>query len=206
MRANFVYFGKCSATDIFDDIPIPHTTFSPKYNNIGDELCLCLLGYDKKKQRYAQCPKILYPVGQGGKAHSNIFRAPALVKLLSVTLHGQSSLQSNKPTKTTNGDLWEVTSISAGAIASAATVAQYLLSHDTSFTMQGDKTHIYYKKDCKFYICMIESTLTFDSTIKTFEYYNENLFSVKKNHLGFMADGRNNSDDLDAEEDILHAL
>ncbi|KAK0478069.1 hypothetical protein EDD18DRAFT_1114312 [Armillaria luteobubalina] len=205
-RANFVYFGKRSATDIFDDIPIPYTTFSPKYNRVGDELCLRLLGYDKKKQRYAQCPEILYPVGQGGKAHSNIFRAPALVKLLSVTLHGQSSLQSNKPTKTTNGDLWEVTSILAGAIASAATVARYLLSHDTSFTTQGDKTHISYEKDCEFYIRMIESTLTFDSTIKTFEYYNENLFLAKKNHLGFMADGGNNSDDSDAEEDILRAL
>ncbi|KAK0475953.1 hypothetical protein EDD18DRAFT_1115680 [Armillaria luteobubalina] len=181
-RANFVYFGKHSATDIFDDIPIPYMTFSPKYNRVGDELCLCLLGYDKKK-------------------HLN-----DVFQLLSVALHGQLSLQSNKPTKTTNGDLWEVTSILAGAIASAATVAQYLLSHDTSFTMQGNKTHISYEKDCEFYICMIESTLTFDSTIKTFEYYNENLFSTKKNHLGFMADGRNNSDDSDAEEDILHAL
>ncbi|KAK0187156.1 hypothetical protein F5146DRAFT_1004105 [Armillaria mellea] len=174
-RANFVYFGKQSATDIFNDIPIPHTTFNSKYNHIGDELCLHLLGYNKKKERYAQCPKIFYPVGQGGKAHSNIFQAPALVKLLSVTLHGQSSLQSNKTMKTTNGDLWEATTISAGAIASAATV-------------------------------MIESTLTFKSTIKTFEYFNQNLFSSKKNHLGFMADAGKESDDLDVEEDILCAL
>ncbi|KAK0482932.1 hypothetical protein EDD18DRAFT_1362349 [Armillaria luteobubalina] len=181
MRANFVYFGKCSATDIFDNIPIPHTTFSPKYNCVGDELCLHLLGYNKKKQRYVQCPEILYP------CH---FTWPVITK----------------PTKTTNGDLWEVTSILAGAIASAATVARYLLSHDISFTMQGDKTHISYEKDCEFYICMIESTLTFNSTIKMFEYCNENLFSAKKNHLGFMADGGNNSDDSDGEEDILHAL
>ncbi|KAK0187464.1 hypothetical protein F5146DRAFT_1004368 [Armillaria mellea] len=174
-RANFIYFGKQSATDIFNDIPIPHTTFNSKYNCVGDELCLHLLGYDKKKERYAQCPEIFYPVGQGGKAHSNIFQAPALVKLLSITLHGQSSLQSNKTMKTTNGDLWEATTISAGAIASAATV-------------------------------MIKSTLTFESTIKTFEYFNQNLFLSKKNHLGFMADAGKESDDLDVEEDILHAL
>ncbi|PBK68552.1 hypothetical protein ARMSODRAFT_975947 [Armillaria solidipes] len=205
-RANLVYFGKRSATDIFNDIPVPYTTFSSKYNRVGDELCLRLLGYDKKKQRYAQCPEILYPVGQGGKAQSNIFQAPALVKLLSVTLYGQSSLQSNKTTKTTNGDLWEATSISAGAIACAATVARYLLSHDTSFTTQGDKTHIPYENDCEFYIRMIESTLTFQSTIKTFKYFNQNLFSAKKHHLGFMADAGKESDDSDVEEDILRAL
>ncbi|KAK0229279.1 hypothetical protein EDD85DRAFT_957676 [Armillaria nabsnona] len=203
-RANLVYFAKHLATDIFNDIPISYTTFASKYNHVGDELCLRLLGYNKKKQRYAQCPEILYPIGQGGKAQSNIFQAPAL--LLSITLYGQSSLQSNKTTKTTNGDLWEATSISAGAIACAATVARYLLSYDTSFTMQGDKTHIPYQNDCEFYIQMIESMLTFQSTIKTFEYFNQNLFLAKKHHLGFMADAGKESDDSDVEEDILHAL
>ncbi len=80
-RANLIYYAKRSATDIFNDIPIPYATFGSKYNRVGDELCLRLLGYDKKKQRYAQCPEILYPVGQGGKADSNVFQAPALIKV-----------------------------------------------------------------------------------------------------------------------------
>ncbi len=80
-RANLVYYAKHSATDIFNNIPIPYSTFGSQYNRIGDELCLHLLGYDKKKQRYAQCPEILYPIGQGGKADSNVFQALALVKV-----------------------------------------------------------------------------------------------------------------------------
>ncbi len=71
--------------------------------------------------------------------------------------------------------------------------------------MRGDKTHIPYEKDCKFYIRMIESTLTFRSTIKTLEYFNQKLFSAKGHDLGFMADAGEESDHSD-EDDIMRAL
>lgn len=52
---------------------------------------------------------------------------------------------------------------------------------------------------------MIESTLTFRSTIKTLEYFNQKLFSAKGRDLGFMADAGEESDHSD-EDDIMRAL
>ncbi|KAK0486445.1 hypothetical protein IW261DRAFT_1416225 [Armillaria novae-zelandiae] len=121
LRSTSVFNMKKSANIIFEGI-VPITAFANGHDQSTDQLCLTLLGYDSIRQRYAQCPKLLFPPGQGHKHGPALFRSPALVKVLSHVLLGPSSLTTGKKTRSMNAILWEKTAITPGAIAYAAVV------------------------------------------------------------------------------------
>ncbi|KAK0492848.1 hypothetical protein EDD18DRAFT_1108460 [Armillaria luteobubalina] len=79
LRSTSVFNMKKSANIIFEGI-IPITAFANGHDQSTDQLCLTLLGYDSIRQRYAQCPKLLFPPGQGRKQGPALFRSPTLVK------------------------------------------------------------------------------------------------------------------------------
>ncbi len=81
LRSMLMHNLKKNTFRIFDDIPVPYQTFLPSASRGADDLCLSLLGYDKIKQKYKQCPKILYPVGEGDEVSSWLFQSPAMIKV-----------------------------------------------------------------------------------------------------------------------------
>ncbi|KAK0432090.1 hypothetical protein EV421DRAFT_1911286 [Armillaria borealis] len=176
LRSTLMHNIKKNTFWIFDDIPVPHQTFLPSASQGTDDLCLSLLGYNNIKNKYKQCPKILYPIGEGDEASSQLFQSPAMIKVLSIILYGASSLQAGKPTRSTNGRIWQMDAITPGAIACAAVIVRYLLSADGTFQKEGDKSGIPYSYDINYYIQIIELTATLTSTKCTLNFYNQNLF------------------------------
>ncbi|SJL09157.1 uncharacterized protein ARMOST_12533 [Armillaria ostoyae] len=205
LRSTLMHNIKKNTFWIFDDIPVPHQTFLPSASRGTDDLCLSLLGYDKIKNKYKQCPKILYPIGEGDEASSQLFQLPAMIKVLSIILYGASSLQAGKPTRSTNGRIWQMDAITPGAIACAAIIVRYLLSADGTFQKEGDKSSIPYSYDLDYYIRIIESTAMLTSTKRTLNFYNQNLFSRKKIGAGPVISATEKESDSE-EEEILRAL
>ncbi|KAK0501934.1 hypothetical protein EDD18DRAFT_1100437 [Armillaria luteobubalina] len=204
LRSTSVFNMKKSANIIFEGI-VPITAFANGHDQSTDQLCLTLLGYDSIRQRYAQCPKLLFPPGQGRKQGPALFRSPTLVKVLSHVLLGPSSLTTGKKTRSTNAVLWEKTAITPGAIAYATVIARYLLSRDNTFTEIGESTKIPYAADCRFYIRTIEATLSLSSTKRTLEFFNKNLFLPKRNMRGLAIASLQEASD-EEEEAIVRGL
>ncbi len=72
---------KKNTYQIFDNIPVPYQTFLPLASWGADDLCLSLLRYDKVKQKYKQCPKVLYPIGEGNELSGGLFQSLAMIKV-----------------------------------------------------------------------------------------------------------------------------
>ncbi|KAK0503766.1 hypothetical protein EDD18DRAFT_1099090 [Armillaria luteobubalina] len=182
---------KKSANIIFEGI-VPITAFTNGHDQSTGQLCLTLLGYDSIRQRYAQCPELLFPPGQGCKQGPALFWSPTLVKVLSHILLGPSSLTTGKKTQLTNAVLWEKTAITPGAIAYAAVIIR-------------ESTKIPYAADCWFYIRTIEAMLSFSSTKRTLEFFNKNLFFPKRNMRGLAIASLQEASD-EEEEAIVRGL
>ncbi|KAK0481053.1 hypothetical protein EDD18DRAFT_1363281 [Armillaria luteobubalina] len=195
---------KKSANIIFEGI-VPITAFANGHDQSTDQLWLTLLGYDSIRQRYAQCPELLFPPGQGCKQGPALFQSPTLVKVLSHVLLGPSSLTTGKKTRSMNAILWEKTVITPGAIAYATVVAQYLLSRDNTFAEIGESTKIPYAANCRFYIRTIEATLSLSSTKRTLEFFDKNLFLPKRNMRGLAITSLQEASD-EEEEAIVRGL
>ncbi|KAK0494334.1 hypothetical protein EDD18DRAFT_1107359 [Armillaria luteobubalina] len=204
LRSTSVFNMKKSANIIFEGI-VPITAFANGHDQSTNQLCLTLLGYDSIRQRYAQCPKLLFPPGQGRKQGPALFQSPTLVKVLSHILLGPSSLTTGKKTRLTNAILWEKTVITPGAIAYATIIAQYLLSRDNTFAEIGESTKIPYAADCRFYIRTIEAMLSLSSTKRTLEFFNKNLFLPKRNMRGLAIASLQEASD-EEEEAIVRGL
>ncbi|KAK0463039.1 uncharacterized protein EV420DRAFT_1639124 [Desarmillaria tabescens] len=205
LRSTMMHHIRQSASTIFEDIPVPHTVFHPGYAQGSNELCLSLLGYDEVRQRYKQCPKVLYPVGEGDEASVSLFRSPAMVKVLSLILYGLSSLRAGKMIRSTNGTLWKIFAITPGTIACAAIILCYLLTSDGNFLEEGDKTGIPYSQDCDYYIRIIETTISLPSTQRTIDFFNQNLFTRRRTGAGLVISEAGKDSDSE-EEEILRAL
>ncbi|KAK0496570.1 hypothetical protein EDD18DRAFT_1105676 [Armillaria luteobubalina] len=204
LQSTSVFNMKKSANIIFEGI-IPITAFANGHDQSTDQLCLTLLGYDSIRQRYVQCPELLFPPGQGHKQGPALFWSPTLVKVLSHILLGPSSLTTGKKTRSMNAILWEKTVITPGAIAYATVVARYLLSRDNMFTEIGESTKIPYAADCQFYIRTIEATLSLSSTKRTLEFFDKNLFLPKRNMRGLAVASLQEASD-EEEEAIVRGL
>ncbi|KAK0492431.1 hypothetical protein EDD18DRAFT_1357687 [Armillaria luteobubalina] len=204
LRSTSVFNMKKSANIIFEGI-VPITAFTNGHDQSTDQLCLTLLGYDSIRQRYAQCPELLFPPGQGRKQGPALFWSPTLVKVLSHVLLGPSSLTTGKKTRSTNAVLWEKTVITPGAIAYAAVIARYLLSRDNTFAEIGESTKIPYAANCQFYIRTIEATLSLSLTKRTLEFFNKNLFLPKRNMRGLAIASLQEASD-EEEEAIVRGL
>ncbi|KAK0186800.1 hypothetical protein F5146DRAFT_1143190 [Armillaria mellea] len=152
VRSLVIHLTKLKAHAIFNDIPVSPDILNSAHRQATSNWCLCLLGYDMARTRYKQCPELLYPIGEGDAASQCLFYSPTMVKILSVALHGASSITTGKPTKSTNDELWKVMEITAGRIAFAAIVVHFLLSADRSFVPMRERTKIPYSWDFEFYI------------------------------------------------------
>ncbi|KAK0497933.1 hypothetical protein EDD18DRAFT_1104434 [Armillaria luteobubalina] len=97
LRSTSVFNMKKSANIIFEGI-VPITAFANGHDQSTDQLCLTLLGYDSIRQRYAQCPELLFPPGQGRKQGPALFQSPTLVKFYIRTIEAMLSLSSTKRT------------------------------------------------------------------------------------------------------------
>ncbi|PBK90311.1 hypothetical protein ARMGADRAFT_1083166 [Armillaria gallica] len=122
LQSTLMHNLKKNTFQIFDDIPVPYQTFLPSASQGANDLCLSLLGYNKVKQKYKQCPKILYPIGEGDEASGQLFQSLAMIKVLSIILYGASSLQAGKPTRSTNSHIWQMDAITPDTIACAVII------------------------------------------------------------------------------------
>ncbi|CAL1715614.1 unnamed protein product [Somion occarium] len=92
--------------------------------------------------------------------NTTLFRSEFLVKILKVVLFGPSALTNLKAAKPqTNGQLWEVDSVTPGAIAFAAIMARFLISPDHEMSEVGGTSRIPWREDFDEYRALIGTLL-----------------------------------------------
>ncbi|KAK0493667.1 hypothetical protein EDD18DRAFT_1356656 [Armillaria luteobubalina] len=199
LRSTSVFNMKKSANIIFEGI-VPITAFANGHDQSTDQLCLTLLGYDSIRQRYAQCPELLFPPGQGRKQGPALFRSPTLVKVLSHILLGPSSLTTGK-----KNPIDEHRSLGENCDHPWGNCICHCCRKDNTFAEIGESTKIPYAADCQFYIRTIEATLSLSSTKRTLEFFDKNLFLPKRNMRGLAIASLQEASD-EEEEAIVRGL
>ncbi|KAF8523995.1 hypothetical protein JB92DRAFT_2827153 [Gautieria morchelliformis] len=102
---------------------------------------------------YTPFTPILYQDGQCDVNH--VFLNKALFDVFNVIIRGPSALDHEPGVRSgsmTMDVIWELTEVTPGAIAAAATFARFALSHDGAFQCQGAATKINYEGDFNIYL------------------------------------------------------
>jgi len=136
-----------------------------------------MVGWDEEKNAYTSCVPLLYSEGDGPR-RERAFRSEVLMRALRVILFGPSSLNEGNTTSTreTYGKLWGVKAVTAGAMATAATVVRWALSADKELCEFGGATSIKYDEFFQSTKKVAAALNSFPEGKETIKQWNEFVF------------------------------
>ncbi|KAA1475266.1 hypothetical protein DENSPDRAFT_825707 [Dentipellis sp. KUC8613] len=151
------------------------------------------------REYYKAMAPILYDGYEGEHDPSKLFLNPKLLKVFAVVVLGPSALNdagAYHARSHTVYKLWKLRRITAGAIATSAILARFILSADSILESKGHETRIHYEDDFNSYVEYLLTGLTQrdPSVLGIFETWNKAFFP------GAHATDRDEDDPMDGCE------